>query len=318
MRELWDQVTGGWKLLTADGKYMALLFGVLLFFWYGRLRGRTGTPRKETEGGPAASGRASAGKEISAGERLMRYTTLLTALIAVPVTAVFLRLYQTGFYDFVWVLAFLPMTAALAYGFAGIYSFCLEKYAKRNFLKAAGLAALLLALVLLCGDLSTGGEEATEAERMRETEQILVYLRESGNTENICLWGPVEVMDYVRGLDGRVRLLYGRNMWEPSLNAYSYDVYSGEITEAYQWMEGNELFLEGFRLEPYEPEKTAEMLRMARRQGVNWILFSQGRLPEAEEALSGLLLDAAKEAGITMTKERTGGYSVWSIADGEG
>lgn len=56
----------------------------------------------------------------------------------------------------------------------------------------------------------------------------------------ICIWAPAELLTWARTQRSGVTLLYGRNMWDPALNAYSYDVYPEELKRLYRWMEGIE------------------------------------------------------------------------------
>ena len=65
---------------------------------------------------------------------------------------------------------------------------------------------------------------------------------DTGKTDAPCLWAPREILEYARmwdgaGEDASFTLLYGRNLWDKALNAYTFDVYPEEMEELYLWME---------------------------------------------------------------------------------
>lgn len=51
------------------------------------------------------------------------------------------------------------------------------------------------------------------------------------------MWGPSSVLEALRKQTGEIRLLYGRNMWEPEAAAYAYDTYPVEQQRLFDWME---------------------------------------------------------------------------------
>ena len=96
--------------------------------------------------------------------------------------------------------------------------------------------------------------------------------------QTVCLWAPREILETARmqpvavtwmqpvetvGIEsvavaGQLpELLYGRNMWDAALNAYTYDVYPEEVQQLYCWMEA---FSEKARIGRDEAgmQKTAE------------------------------------------------------------
>ena len=76
--------------------------------------------------------------------------------------------------------------------------------------------------------------QRTEQERTYRVLESLTGLWQGGEA---CLWAPREVMEYARETDGRIKLIYGRNMWDVSLNGYAYDSYGKNIIALYEWME---------------------------------------------------------------------------------
>lgn len=304
MRELLEHVTGGFRELTDEGKYIVLLLGILLYFWYGRLQKRPGEDRQ-----PAAEA-----FDQPASKELLLYTTLVMFLMLFPVTGIALRLYMTRFYDYVWVIALVPVTVMLAWGAVRIYRECCVRFCKNNFRKAAVLFAYGLALLFLCGDLrSDAKENAQQAADLQKTAQLLDYLEEKGNTETVCLWAPTEILSHVKGIDGKIRLLYGRNMWEPALNAYTYDTYSPEVTEAYQWLEENILYLQGLRRKPYEDTPVSTIVKTVLQQGVNYILLPQGYYRELGAELAESVFQEIQRAGYEVTKQEVLDYYIFWI-----
>ncbi len=145
-------------------------------------------------------------------------------------------MYQTRFYDYQWIWNLVPVTLVIAFGATVFITEYWESYKKERFNKAA-VTLLVFVVILLCG--SAGNAEwekhAVLAES-EETAEVLELLSAYGEGEEICLWAPQEVMEYARAVDGGVKLLYGRNMWEKWLNAYSYDTYCEEQVDCYLWM----------------------------------------------------------------------------------
>lgn len=216
----------GWKNYTDDGKLAALLLAALLFLWY---------YRKKTE-------------KLS----FLGYTIVVTICCIVPVTAGLLMWYQTGFYGYEWIWSLVPMTAAIAYGVTFFLSECWNGSAEAggnlpegrgrmrlaHWRRGIPATALLLAVIMLSGGMGRPSwnrkETAVERERAYVVLDQIAGLCPEGN---ICLWAPREIMSYAREYDGRILLPYGRNMWDISLNAYSYDVYDQQTIALYEWME---------------------------------------------------------------------------------
>ena len=362
MRELLHQVPEGLRELMSGGKLLLLFLVVLLLAWYLQMRQGNLDGRKSWRDALKRSGERWEKKEETPwydvwspgpGGKLLRYATLVFLLAAFPLTGLLIRVYQTRFYDYAWVTAYLPLTALTAYGIAGIWPMLCEKYCGKSFWKIAGLTAMGLGIFALCGNMSGAGEigdeyrtELTkgwdwlqqgrngllERENREGASYILDYLRQIGNTEDICLWAPADILEYMRGMDGEIRLLYGRNMWEESLNAYSYEVYSDELKEAYRWMEDWYLVLWGKRQSlPGEEEMRAAM-GTALENGVNCILFpsdeTEGiplpeknaeafRILEAGRAFAPVLEEEVdrllEESGLSVAKEQIPGYVIYRI-----
>lgn len=170
--------------------------------------------------------------ENTKGKNLLLYTLVMSLLLLIPVTAVFVMMYQTAFYDYEWAWSMVPVTAVLAYG-----AVCLLK---KNLKKGKLLWGILgvAAILCLCGNQGTlmtvSGKEAMARENTAEILQELSAL----DVEKPCiLWAPKNIMEQVRRRDGKILLIYGRDMWDVKAGAYDYEAYSAELTNAYVWLE---------------------------------------------------------------------------------
>ena len=139
-----------------------------------------------------------------------------------------------------------------------------------------------VSVIWLCSGLGESSVDVAEIQTKREhSEAVLVQVQEIYE-DDICLWAPADILEYAR-LDGKMQLLYGRNMWDVALNAYSYDTYSEEQTRLYEWME---------HLDEWDIEISAteveEQVQKAFAAGANCILLPDDfveRMPESEESL---------------------------------
>lgn len=267
MQELLTTAWQGWQRYTDQGKYAALLLLVLLFLWF----------RKEEE------------KE----KLLLVYTTLVTVLCIFPVSAAVLMAYQTRFYDYEWIWNYVPLTLMIAYGGTLFLTKCWEVYQKKLW-KCVGIALLVPVLICLCGSMGQRGFDGMSAQQERaESQKVLGLVLEETGRQDICLWAPKEIMEAARAYDGKICLVYGRNMWDAALGAYSYEAY-GETEEAlYQWMTRvQESSMMGhFQGEPTTKEIVvggAACLERSAELGVNVVLLPGNILPEDLQALAEL------------------------------
>lgn len=201
----------GWLGFIQDGKMAALFLAALLF-----LRTR-----------PKKSVKAS----------FLLYAGAMALFCMVPATAALLMLYQTGFYGYEWIWSLAPFTAVTAYGLAEFLVEYWKDFKGSLWKKGLPAALLLLGVLLLCGGLGkTVWDRQGEAQERRRAQELLKELRDRFGDGQLCLWAPEAVMGYAREFDGSICLVYGRNMWEPALNAYTYDLYEPSVAELYQWM----------------------------------------------------------------------------------
>jgi len=283
MQELLKNAYQGLLDYTGSGKFAVVLAGILLYVWFIR---KTAVKGK--------------------GCRLIEYASLITVMVAIPFTAVFLMLYQTRFYDYKWLWSLVPLSLIMAYGLVLIGDDIYHRKGQGHKWKTAGYAVLGLALLVLCGNLSGSGPvNAKTAGEWENNAALLEYLTGNGNTDNICLWGPRSIMEQARSASGRIMLPYGRNMWEASLNAYSYDTYTSEKVSLYEWMESLE-----DEDTVINPEVASVYLEAALDLGVNCILIPD---TVSEETIGTLrnLFDEKKT--VRAEEEMLGGYHIFHI-----
>ena len=233
MWEMINNARDGFLSMHTYGKYTGLLIVLLLYLWcrkWGNTISRTRCENPE--------------------KGLLLYTTLMMVICSLPVTAVLLMVYQTAFYDYSWVWATVPVTIMLAYGGALLLEDAWRaEVLKRNWQKALFVGMFVLIFVMSGGMGSREKELVQQRTEYHTTQRILEMLASNGaytvkNTENgtgmqdggICIWGPTMVLEYVRMIQPEIRVAYGRNMWDLSLNAFAYDTYSEEETALYDAM----------------------------------------------------------------------------------
>lgn len=210
MAELIHNAWLGWIRFIQDGKIVALFLAALLF-----LQSR---PKKAVKGS------------------FVLYAAVMAAGCMAPITAAILMLYQTRFYDYEWIWSLVPLTAVTAYGLAEFLAEYWKDFKGSLWKKGLPVTLLLLGVLLLCGNLEkTVWDRRNKTQERQQAQALLSEIRTRCDGQ-ICLWAPENVMEYARELDGSICLVYGRNMWEPALNAYTYDIYEPSVTELYHWM----------------------------------------------------------------------------------
>lgn len=263
MTELMRNARLGWESYTENGKLAALFLAALLFLWL--RRSKTGH------------------------KSLLLYAAAAAACCMIPLTAAVLMLYQTKFYDYEWVWSMVPLTAVTAWGAAEFLGDYWTGFQGKLWKRGVPVTLLLLAAVLFCSGL--GGQVWNREQEMKEREEaglVLEELRELAAGREICLWAPQTIMEYARELDGSIRLIYGRNMWDISLNGYAYDVYEEPVQELYRFMEQNagEVQTEDGEEKLITVRQCADIIM---DRGVNCILLPQtadaGMVEQLEDAL---------------------------------
>ncbi len=257
MMELLKNAWFGWENYIQNSKLAILLIVALLYFLFY--------------------------KKEEVKKSWVKYTTVMTMCCIVPVTAAALMQYQTKFYDYPWIWSAVPLTAMIACAATSLLYMEWTKKGESGSTKgklsgksgAMGSTAMVLLVFLLCGSLGqsnandgmagvgTTACEFTDKEEISNIQKVAEELRQAlGEEAEICLWAPREVMETIRLVDGNVKLLYGRNMWDASLNAYAYDTYPSEVVMLSEQMEA------------WDTRKTPEAIaKLAQNAGANCILL---------------------------------------------
>ncbi len=219
MRELLQNAISGPAVYFQSNHMAVLVLGLLLYFL---AAGRRCRPREK---------------------RLLGLTAVLLALVLFPASGACLMLYQTRFYSYPWIWSLAPVTLCIAWGGTQLLWELTGQNRRdgRAPLRLAAGIGVLLALLLLLGNLGrvrTVSEEE-KAQRSRAA-QVVSYLQEIPQMQETLLWGPHSVLEAARQHTGEIRVLYGRNMWEPEAAAYAYDVCTEEEQRLFDWMEALE------------------------------------------------------------------------------
>lgn len=210
MKELLRNAWLGWKDYVDAGKYIVFVLAALLLFWF------AGNNKQRT---------------------LFIYGTIMVIACICPVTAAVLMVYQTRFYDYQWIWSLVPVTILIGIGLVGFYLHYIDK------LKVGAkvvLVSLLTAIMVLAGRLGAPIDDSVGTEQLAIAKTVIAEVTEQSGGKPVCLWAPQEIMMYARALDGEIVLLYGRDMWDRHLGAYSYDTYVAEVEALYRYMSGME------------------------------------------------------------------------------
>lgn len=297
MKELIRDAANGWFRYTEAGKYAVLLLGLLL--WLGYLK-----HLKKAEEGTQEQ------------QNFWWYTAVSAALAIFPLSAAVWMGYQTRFYDYEWIWSAVPVTGFIAAAAAGLYAKKISDIGKNEKWKIPAMLLCGLAAVWLCGSMGTERvqgmwmqqnryeAQGTEEKWAEDSAQVLLtgYREVSASSQKLCVWASSEVLMHIREQSGEICLLYGRNMWEDALNAYSYDMYDAEVIRLYEWMEElNVIPDEGVVLPEPDKEEAMQMLHTALSYGVNCMVFPGNRAMVAEWAA-----EAAMENGLQMIMHQAG------------
>ncbi len=235
--------------------------------------------------------------KLQPGEkRLLRLTAVLLALILFPASAVVLMLYQGRLYSYFWIWSLMPVTLFISWGsVTALWELTGQnRRDDRTGLRLLAGTAVLLVFLLLTGNM---GQVQTVSEEKKAQDslagQVAEYLRELPEIEETLLWAPRSVLEAVRQRDGRIRVLYGRNMWEPAAAAYAYDTYPMKQQLLFDWMEvieqGDAYEMAGDEAHSDQSLSDAYMLQLAAECGTRiWVFPTEaaGRITLACEKLS--------------------------------
>lgn len=166
------------------------------------------------------------------GSKMLVYTLVLCVLLLCPITAAVIMMYQTAYYDYEWAWSLVPVTAVIAYGATLLV--------ERGFQKSKKLLGILAVTGVLCLCGNQGAVltvDSREANAAVNTKEVLQAAYDAGMSGQHIVWAPKDLMQEVRRQDGKILLIYGRDMWDEKAGAYDYEAYDASLTEAYIWLE---------------------------------------------------------------------------------
>lgn len=258
MAELLNTAWHGWLEFTDVGKLAALLLVSLFLMWIYY--------------------------EKAEKKEFLIYTTIAAGCCILPVTAAALMLYQTRIFDYRWIWSIVPTTAMIGFGMTVFLTEILQDSVQNDRRKGILATLLVLAAVLLCGGLGEKPRNICTAEQRNRAGRILAEVQARMQDRELFLWAPQEIMEYARAYDGSIRLIYGRNIWDGSLNAYVGSGYSPEIHAMQKWMDDG---IAG-SAEDTEEAPVQEYFATAVAEGVNCILLPADTRTEVLERFEAL------------------------------
>lgn len=168
----------------------------------------------------------------------LKYATGALLGVLVPVTAAILLVYQSAIYEYGFLWNFVPVMAVCAYaGVRFLWDMIPQMEQPGRSKYVAGALAVVAVFFLL------GNQGRMQRVTMEEAAERSAYNQVAGCLEEgTTLWGPRELMQWVRSRNGHVKLVYGLDMWDAKAAAYDGDPYAQELIVAYEWMRSVEEF----------------------------------------------------------------------------
>lgn len=281
------------QYLSNNG-FFVILVAVLLFFW---LSDKKETDRKTNQ--------------------LLVYTVLMLVILVCPLSAMAVMIYQTGFYDYPWAWSLVPLTIVIAYGITRFWS------GEKIFLRRLGIIVVTVLILCLTGNQGMIQRVSTQdITSRRQTKEILQEIQSFDKQNEWIIWAPKQILQEIRRYDGRVMLVYGKDMWDEKSGAYDYEAYSQEITEAYLWLENAMEYVE-FAISLEKPaeairqldelykwsdnaEYTVEQILEA---GANTIIWPNIMSAYMEDTIESVL----QKKGVELQKAYTQDYTIYVV-----
>ncbi len=227
MSNLFNSMRIGYTGFIEDGQYLMLFMAALLLLWISE------DPRKR---------------------EFTKFCLVMLLVLLFPLTAKLLIVYQTAFYNYENLWELLPVTTLLSYGlviaFIRMTASIKKEYGhfksiipkRKEITDQLFIGAVLVVFLFLCGTLSLGktmSAPSFDSTRMPiEVKAVLDQIPIS-EEEEVYLLAPDSIMTWARIYNGNIHLPYGRNLVEPKLSAYTYDVYSEDMWLLHDWVNGN-------------------------------------------------------------------------------
>lgn len=247
----------------------------------------------------------------------LEYATVMLGLLLIPVTSAIFLVYQTRFYDYGWVWSLVPLTGILAWGIVTIvYNEFSGKY------KVFSGMLMAIIVLFLCGNMGVlrlnDYVDREEKQKQECAAEILMCMEGLEDVKEGLVWGPSEIMQYIRQHDGEVLLFYGRDMWDPKAGAYDYEAYREEDIACYQWMENVSTAHSLYLLEINQPSSQLQIclgdetaLFTAVEKGVRLLILPEQITPWVERKIEA----AARANGLKKATVFAGEYTLWILEE---
>lgn len=227
MVEFWNVFMQSFAEEMRAGKYLGLIIvGVMLLWLLGKYRKQQGT------------------------KLLLLYGITICLAVAVPLGGYVLAKFQTAFFSYrhllllLFPMIFIPwaLVEALETGLGLMKRNAEEGDMVREKPWVSRFLGVIVAttLLMLSGNMLTEGvdtEFTLAKEKVPTRVMEVLELLEKGDV----LVAPNEVLEYARSYDGDLKLIYGRDMWQPALRAYTYHSYDEATCQIYEWMQNEPL-----------------------------------------------------------------------------
>lgn len=247
MIEVWKQIQDGYESFVSSGNYMALYFVCMLYVIL---------------------------TEKIKSLKYMQFVFFTTMLFLFPITRYLLLLYRTNFYSYESLLALLPMNILIAYVFVQV----MTKYEWQ-------IKVGVVILIILCGSLSLPKSLVTEAKLTEDGIEVLECFQEYDGKDKGSVWGPNEILGEMRKINASIEVVYGRDLWDEQLQAYTYDKYSQDKKALYTWMNQNWIEIIAYQ---EEVELTSDKaFQLAKELGISMIILKNTQI-EVDEVKNGL------------------------------
>lgn len=238
MQSMIDEMQSALGMAGGSAGFTALLLTGLVALWYEKYE-------KKTELG------------------VLFWYALITLIVVInPVTIHVVMRYMPGLYNsnvYLWII---PTVPVILYS-AGKAGSSLETLHKRVFF-VIGMGAI----VLLAATTSYSMVKVNMAEEQyiqSDKKDILQYIDENlqrHEYEYCLIWAEDAVMEHARLTNGRIRTLYGKDMWQCVGAVSDNSAYDTELREAYEYMQDAPLHQE-------------EISEIAKKYGCNYIIISE-------------------------------------------
>ena len=303
LMEYWSLTLSGFAQWMAAYKYLPVVIGILIYGYFFRERYKNRIQRE-----------------------FWLYGLISMTLFMIPVTGWFFLIYQTRFYDYGWGWSMVPLTGILA---AGVVELVFEHLKPGVMIAGEGLKEKRVAPARLCALLAAAAvffmlgnqgrlQQVSEEELQvgQESKELLQYMEEQGLLQDTVLWGPKDILQYLRSHSGEATLFYGRDMWDAKSGAYDYDIYDEAEIGCYNWIEMVSSELNLYLLEVQQaPEEvhealaTEEFLQEAVTRGADMIILPTDITPWVERKIQFI----AEECEMNVSTALVGKYTLWCL-----